>query len=191
MAVIVVLLGPPGAGKGTQAAAAAAARTGWTHLSTGDLLREEVAAGSEVGRRAACYMERGDLVPDEIMVEMVSRRCQNLDPGGLLLLDGFPRTLPQAEALAGPATGRAVRLAVYFTAPDEVLVRRLLGRGRADDDEATVRHRLAVYHETTEPLVGFYQRQDLLRRIDADRDIPVIQTEFLEILDSVVADHRS
>lgn len=177
--MIVVLLGAPGVGKGTQAALAARAQ-GWQHLSTGDLLRSEVAAGSELGRRADEYMSRGDLVPDELMVAMVAARVATLGADEVLLLDGFPRTLPQAQALAEAAPGGAIGLALYFTAPDSVLVERLLGRGRADDTREVVEHRLAVYRETTEPLVDWYRRQGLLSEVRADRAIEEIQPDLVD-----------
>ena len=176
--MLAILLGPPGVGKGTQAARAAEAH-GWIHLSTGDLLREEVARGSELGKAAHEYMSRGDLVPDEVMVEMVAQRLAGVAPDEVLLLDGFPRTIPQAEALAAKAPSGSIRLALYFSAPDSVLIARLLGRGRADDTEEVVRHRLSVYRETTEPLVEFYRGQGLLREIDADRSIEDIQEDLI------------
>lgn len=176
--MIAVLLGPPGVGKGTQAQAAAGAQ-GWTHLSTGDLLRQEAAAGTGLGRQAAQYMDRGDLVPDAVMVDMVAGRIEGLPAEQVLLLDGFPRTLPQAEALDARAPRGAIALSVYFRAPDEVLVRRLLDRGRKDDTREVVEHRLAVYRETTAPLVDFYRAQGILREIDGDRSIESIQADLV------------
>ena len=124
--MIAILLGPPGVGKGTQASLAAQSN-GWKHLSTGDLLREEVAQGSELGKRADEFMSRGDLVPDELMLEMVAERVSQVADDEVLLLDGFPRTLPQAEALAARTSSGAVGLSLYFTAPDSVLTARLMG----------------------------------------------------------------
>ena len=175
--MIAILLGPPGVGKGTQAARAAEAR-GWQHLSTGELLRSEVAAGSELGRKADAFMGRGDLVPDELMVAMVASRVAEVAADEVLLLDGFPRTLPQAQALAEAAPGGSVGLAVYFTAPDAVLVERLMGRGRADDTREVIEHRLAVYRETTEPLVAWYRDLGLLCEVRSDRAVEEIQPEF-------------
>lgn len=179
--MIVVLLGPPGVGKGTQASLAAQ-QHGWQHLSTGDLLREEVAQQTELGKQADEYMSRGDLVPDELMVEMVAGRVARVAADDVLLLDGFPRTLPQAKALEARASGGAVRLALYFTAPDSVLTARLLGRGRADDTEEVISHRLTVYRETTAPLERTYREQGILVEIDADRDIPEIQREMARVV---------
>ncbi len=183
--MIAILLGPPGVGKGTQAQAAAAAH-GWLHLSTGEMLRDEVGRGTELGTQANVYMSRGDLVPDEIMVDMVAGRVSAQPAGEVLLLDGFPRTLPQAEALASKAPSGAIALSVYFRAPDEVLVQRLLGRGREDDTREVVEHRLAVYRETTEPLVGFYRAQGILGEVDADRGIETIQEDLVRMVRSAL-----
>ncbi len=185
--MIIILLGPPGVGKGTQAEVAAT-NHGWIHLSTGDLLREEVAQGSPLGQRAQGYMSRGDLVPDELMVEMVAKRIREQDAETVLFLDGFPRTLPQAQALAAVPGGRP-GLTVYFTAPDEVLVARLLGRGRADDTREVVEHRLAVYRDATEALIGHYREQGILREIDADRPIESIQADFVRTVQEALEKH--
>jgi len=182
MAGIVILLGPPGVGKGTQAALLAKARAGVLHVSTGDLLREEVAQGTDLGKRAGAIMERGDLVPDAVMLALVGARIQRLEGGETLLLDGFPRTLPQARALAAEAPGGSIRLAVYFSAPEDVLISRLLGRGRPDDTRDVVQHRLDVYRETTEPLIAFYRDQGILREIGADRSIESIQDGLVRLL---------
>ncbi len=187
--MIVILLGPPGVGKGTQASLAASSRRdqGWQHLSTGALLREEVARGSDLGRQADEFMSRGDLVPDELMVEMVAARVASLGADDVLLLDGFPRTLPQAQALADKAPGGSIGLALYFTAPDSILTDRLLGRGRADDTEEVIAHRLTVYRETTAPLERYYREQGILVEIDADRDIPEIQGSMAEVVGDALA----
>ena len=177
--MIAILLGPPGVGKGTQAALAARAED-WMHLSTGDLLRAEVASGTALGREADGYMSRGDLVPDELMVAMVAARVAKVAAGEVLLLDGFPRTLPQAQALAEAAPGGAVGLALYFTAPDSVLIERLMGRGRADDTREVIEHRLAVYRETTEPLVAWYREQGLLREVRSDRASEEVQPDLVD-----------
>lgn len=184
--MIVVLLGPPGAGKGTQGSLAAASQ-GWIHLSTGDLLREEVARETPLGREARTYMDRGDLVPDALMVDMVARRLREIPQDQVLLLDGFPRTLAQAEALEKAIGGGAVALALYFHAPETVLTARLMGRGRSDDSREVVERRLAVYRETTEPLVAWYRDRGLLREIDADRPVSAIQEEMIEIVRNMLA----
>lgn len=194
--MIAILLGAPGVGKGTQAKLAAE-RNGWTHLSTGDLLREEVSRGTELGRQADAVMKRGDLVSDDLMVAMVAGRVSRLAPGQVLLLDGFPRSLPQAQALeakaasAAGAGGAGVGLALYFTAPDRVLTDRLLGRGRSDDTRDVIARRLAVYRETTEPLVAYYRGRGVLREIPADRPIEEIQTDLVRSVREFRTDHSS
>ena len=185
--MIAVLLGAPGAGKGTQAQLAAESQ-GWTHLSTGDLLRSEVAAGTELGEQANAYMSKGDLVPDELMVAMVAGRVAELAPDDVLLLDGFPRTLPQAQALEEAAPGGSIGLALYFTAPDAELTTRLLGRGRADDTREVIEHRLAVYRETTEPLVAWYRDRGMLREVQADRAIELIQPDMVQAVRAALSD---
>lgn len=151
-----VMLGPPGSGKGTQAEPLAADR-GLQYVSTSALLRR---AGGDVKR----YIEAGDLVPDDLVVAEVRGA---IGDGGYVL-DGFPRTVAQAEALdaALSEAGRPLPEAVLLDVPDEEVVRRLAGRGRADDDPETVRHRLRVYHDQTEPVIGYYEQRGRLRRID-------------------------
>lgn len=188
--MIAILLGAPGVGKGTQAQLAAEAH-GWLHMSTGDLLRQEVAAGTELGQQAKVFMDRGDLVPDEVMVGMVVSRVDSLSPQDVLLLDGFPRSLPQAEALAAAAPSGSIGLALYFTASDDVLTQRLLGRGREDDTLEVIQHRLSVYRETTEPLVAFYRAQGLLREVQADREIEDIQRDTFGVVQSALSQAES
>ena len=156
----VALLGPPGSGKGTQAERLRD-ELGFTWLSTGDLLREARAEGSDLGNRAAGYMDRGELIPDDVIVDLVENALAELGDRPILL-DGFPRTVAQAEALGD------VDAAVLIDVPDDVVVERILGRGqgRADDNPETVRERLRVYHRLTEPLVEYYERQGKLRRVD-------------------------
>jgi adenylate kinase len=160
----IALLGPPGSGKGTQAERLRD-ELGFTWLSTGDLLREARAAGSELGRRAAEYMDRGDLVPDEVIVDLVGDALAEVGDRPVLL-DGFPRSVAQAEALE-----RELDAVVLIDVPDEVVTERIVGRrhGRADDNPETVRERLRVYHRETEPLVDHYERQGKLRRVDGVR----------------------
>ena len=161
-----VLLGPPGAGKGTQAARLSE-DLGLFHLSTGDQLREEQEADTELGRRAGAFIELGELVPDDIVVAMLLGRLDAERVDGFLL-DGFPRTVAQAEALeAGlAARGKELDQAVLLEVPDEEVVKRLANRGRQDDAPDVVRERMRVYHEATEPLVGFYADRGLLARVD-------------------------
>jgi len=159
----VVFLGPPGAGKGTQAERFAAAR-GIPHISTGAMLRDAVAAGTELGRKAQEFMESGALVPDEVMAGVVSERLAAADCAAGFLLDGFPRTLPQAELLAGRGVG--LDHVVLFDVPAAEVERRLMGRGRSDDTPETVRTRIETYTRQTEPLVAHYRGRGVLRAVD-------------------------
>jgi adenylate kinase len=167
------LLGPPGSGKGTQAERLRDA-LGFTLLSTGDLLREARAEGTDLGRRAGEYMDRGELIPDDVIVEMVEDALAELGERPVLL-DGFPRTVTQAEAL-----GRELDAAVLIDVPDDVVAERILGRGqgRADDHPETVRERLRVYHSETEPLAEHYERQGKLRRVDGARDADAVHADI-------------
>jgi adenylate kinase len=163
----VVLLGPPGAGKGTQAQRLAA-RLGVPAVSTGDMLREAVAAGSELGGRVAGIMAAGGLVDDVLMAEVVRDRLAKPDAREGYLLDGYPRTLPQAKTLEGilADSGQRLDAVVMVDVPEEELVRRALLRGRADDSEEVIRERQRVYREKTAPLIGYYKERGLLREID-------------------------
>ena len=168
-----LFLGPPGAGKGTQAAQLAASH-GLLHLSTGDLLRAEVAAGSALGQEAEAVMARGELVSDQLVLAIVRSRLLGLQGGWLL--DGFPRNLAQAEALdqlLGELEQR-IELVVLMQLDDELLLQRLLGRGRQDDTEAVIRHRLEVYRQQTAPLIAHYRQQLLLQSVEAAGDIAEI-----------------
>lgn len=173
----VVLLGPPGAGKGTQAQVIAEKLT-VPAISTGDIFRANVSGQTELGRQAKAYMDAGDLVPDEITVAMVKDRLAEPDAKAGFLLDGFPRTIAQAEQLRGSLSelGNHLDCVLELVVDEEELVRRLSGRRmlvdgewvqRDDDKPETVRHRLAVYREQTAPLSGFYEQEGLLARIDA------------------------
>jgi len=167
---VVLLMGPPGAGKGTQATRVAVAR-GLTKLSTGDMLRAHVGAGTELGQRARAIMDAGQLVPDDLIIGMVRAELEAAD-AIRFLLDGFPRTSAQAAALDALLAdlGAKVTAAVALEVDDEELVRRMLQRsvqeGRSDDNEATIRTRMGVYHEQTKPLLDYYGGQAKLRRVD-------------------------
>jgi adenylate kinase len=181
----VTLLGPPGSGKGTQAARLRD-QFGFATLATGDLLREARTAGTELGRRASQYMDRGDLVPDELIVAMMRDAIARLD-GKPILLDGFPRTVAQADALADALQerGRELTAAVLVDVPDDVVVERISARrqGREDDRPETVRERLLVYHRETQPLVAYYDERGLLRRVDGARDADAVEAEVRAALE--------
>jgi adenylate kinase len=155
----VLFLGPPGAGKGTQAAMLATA-LGVPHISTGAMLRDAVAAGTDLGRRADAIMKAGDLVPDDLVVAMVAERLARSDAACGYLLDGFPRNVAQAKALDAALSDGRLEVALLLDADEDELVRRLLERarleGRADDNEETIRNRQRVYASETAPLVEYY-----------------------------------
>ncbi|SCX46990.1 Adenylate kinase [Klenkia marina] len=188
----VVLLGPPGAGKGTQAQIIAG-RLGVPAISTGDIFRANVSGGTDLGKQAKTYMDAGDLVPDEITVAMVSDRLAEPDAEAGFLLDGFPRTIAQAEQLRASLDelGQRLTCVLELVVDEEELVRRLSGRvvivdgkpvQRDDDKPETVRHRLEVYHAQTEPLSAWYAEEGLLARIDAIGGIDEVTGRALEAL---------
>ncbi len=162
----IVLLGPPGAGKGTQAVRLAE-QLDIPHLSTGDMLREAIRAGTELGRQAAPYMKSGRLVPDDLVQQLIVERVSREDCQGGYLLDGFPRTAPQAKMLDALLAERDMSLdvTVKIDVEEEVLLRRLAGRGRHDDDSAVIAERLAQYEKLTRPLAAYYQSRGVLREI--------------------------
>jgi adenylate kinase len=177
----VLFLGPPGAGKGTQAQRLAQ-QQGLLHLSTGDLLRAEVQAGSELGREAEAVMARGELVSDALVLAIVRGRLSNHSGGWLL--DGFPRNLIQAEALDGllQELGQPIELVVLMELDDAVLLARLLARGRSDDNEAVIRHRLEVYRQQTAPLIAHYRELGLLAPVVAAGSVEVIADRIASLL---------
>jgi adenylate kinase len=178
-----VLLGPPGAGKGTQAQVLGA-RLGVPAISTGEMLREAVADGSELGSKVREIMTSGDLVDDATMAEVVRERLAKADARRGFLLDGYPRTLPQAETLAEilRESGRELDAVLLVDVPEDELVRRTLARGRADDQEEVIRERLRVYREKTAPLIGYYRERGLLREIDGNRPIAEVTAGMLGLL---------
>jgi adenylate kinase len=192
-----ILMGPPGAGKGTQAEKLTE-DFGLPYYATGNILREAVAQGTELGKQAKAYMDKGDLVPDEIIIGVILDALQTPEAADGFLLDGFPRTVPQADALhdALEGVGRAIGAVLLIDVPDEEVVKRLSGRRvskagrvyhvdfdppkvegrcdidgseliqRDDDKPETIRKRLSVYHDQTEPLVDYYDDKGLLKRFD-------------------------
>jgi adenylate kinase len=181
--VKVVLLGPPGAGKGTQAQLLSA-RLGVPAISTGDMLREAVAAGSELGARVDGVMASGALVDDALMAEVVRERLAKPDTRSGWLLDGYPRTLPQAKTLEGilADAGQALDAVIMVDVPVDELVRRLLLRARADDTEEVIRERQRVYREKTEPLIGYYRERGLLHEIDGYRSVDEVTASVFAAL---------
>ena len=177
-----LFLGPPGAGKGTQAVRICEAN-GMKHLSTGDLLRSEVSAGSELGREAEALMNKGELVSDALVLAIVESQMKSVGSGGWLL-DGFPRTLPQAEALDPLLSEleQPIEAVVLLDLDDAVLIQRLLTRGRADDSERVIRNRLEVYRDKTSPLISHYREKNLLITVPAEGDIEDITNRITQSL---------
>ena len=202
--MIVVFLGPPGAGKGTQAQRLTQEK-GFIHISTSDLLREAVKRGTELGKKAKEYMDRGELVPDHLIVEMIKEKIPS---EGNVILDGFPRTVAQAEALDAMLTGmgKLVDAVILFDVPDEVVIERLSGRRidpktgkvyhvkynpppegvkviqRDDDREEVIKKRLEVYRKQTAPLIEYYKERGLLKVIDATKSPEEVYKELLKVL---------
>jgi len=209
--VILVFIGPPGAGKGTQAKLLSQ-RMGFLHLSTGDILREAVKKQTPLGIKAKEYMDRGELVPDSLIIALIE---ENLPEQGGVILDGFPRTLAQAEALDNMlnAKGKELSKVLVFETPDEVLIDRLSGRRvcsncgavyhikynppkkegvcdlcggnlvqREDDKESVVRNRLEVYKRQTQPLIDFYKKKSIIYKLDAMKGVEDLFSEIEGII---------
>lgn len=190
----VIILGPPGAGKGTQARRLAE-KYGIQPLSTGEILREAAASGSEIGRRAKEIMDKGNLVPDKMVIAIVAERISEPDCANGFILDGFPRTVPQAEALDAMLSEKGLKLdhVIELKVKDEALVARILGRAselaatgqvRADDTEETLRERLAVYQERTVPILPYYRDRGLLESVDGMAHFDAVAAE----IDALIGD---
>ena len=208
----IIMLGAPGAGKGTQAKKIAA-KYGIPHISTGDIFRANIKNGTELGKKAKTYMDQGLLVPDELVVDLVVDRVNQEDCENGYVLDGFPRTIPQAEALdkALAAQGQKMDYAIDVDVPDENIVRRMGGRRacvgcgatyhleyaptrqegicdvcelilRDDDKPETVLKRLGVYHEQTQPLIEYYTNQGILKTVDGTVDMEDVFAAIVSIL---------
>ncbi len=210
----IIMLGAPGAGKGTQAKKIAE-KYGIPHISTGDIFRANIKGGTELGMKAKTFMDQGKLVPDEITIGMLMDRIQADDCAKGYVLDGFPRTIPQAESLteALAARGEAIDYAINVDVPDENIITRMSGRRaclscgatyhvqfnppkaegvcdtcgsalvlRDDDKPETVKNRLAVYHEQTQPLIDYYQKAGVLKEVDGTQDLNQVFADIVEIL---------
>ncbi|MFT3897890.1 MAG: adenylate kinase [Thermomonas sp.] len=186
-----LLLGAPGSGKGTQAARLKDS-LGVPHISTGDLLRAEVAAGSKLGLEAREVMARGELVSDAILLGMLEDRFSRADTAGGFILDGYPRNLAQAGALDQllARIGQPMDFAVQLEVPAELLVERIAGRakaeGRADDNPESVRKRLQVYEDQTAPVIDFYRQHGQLTVVDGVGGLDVV---FARIIEAISAGH--
>ena len=168
-----LFLGPPGAGKGTQAKLFCK-KYGIDHLSTGDLLRDEVSTGSLLGVKAAEIMNKGELVSDELVLSIVEGRLVNIDQGWLL--DGFPRNINQANSLKKllEKINQPLEAVVLIKIADDYLIQRLLARGREDDNEEVIKNRLKIYREKTSPLIEMYTKEGILQQIEGNADIDVV-----------------
>lgn len=176
-----VILGPPGAGKGTQAELLSEA-VGIPHISTGDLFRANISQGTPIGLEAKKYLDAGNLVPPEITIDMVRARLAEPDAGKGFILDGFPRSTEQAEALKEILADLGVKLdaVLSFTVDEDVVVERMLARGRADDTEDVIRNRMSVYNAETAPLLQYYV--GTVQEIDAVGDVQDVHQRVLKIL---------
>lgn len=189
----IILLGPPGAGKGTQAKILEQ-KHGLKQLSTGDMLRAAVASGSELGRQAREIMDQGQLMPDALMIQMIAERIEQPDCSKGFILDGFPRTVPQAEALDAllQRKGLSLDFVIEIAVPDEVLVERIEARtaesarnggaARSDDNVQTLRKRLQVYHGQTAPILPYYGRSGRLMKVDGLAPIEQVTAQIEGIL---------
>jgi adenylate kinase len=190
--VKILLLGPQGSGKGTQATRIAD-EFGLAHIATGEMLRHAIAAGTPLGREVQPIVEHGELVPDELMIELIRERLDEEDARDGFVLDGFPRTMAQAEALDAMLAeiGRELDVVFELQVDDEVAVERLRRRavdeGRRDDTPEAIARRLREYHDKTEPLVGHYRRRGNLVGIHAERPIDTVFAEIQSALATVAA----
>lgn len=190
----IILLGPPGAGKGTQAAKLVEER-GMIQLSTGDMLREAKASGSEMGKKVAAIMDAGELVTDEIVIGLIEEKLEG-DNGGGFIFDGFPRTLAQADALGALLAkhGQSLDAVIEMQVDDEVLVGRIVGRAeearkagqpvRADDNEESLKIRLMEYYKKTSPLIGYYHAKGDLQSVNGLGEIDEVKAEIAGVLDA-------
>ncbi len=190
----VILLGPPGAGKGTQAKFLEDAH-GIVQLSTGDMLRAAVTSGSEIGEQAKAVMDAGKLVSDDIMVRIISERIDQPDCANGFILDGFPRTTAQAEALENMLAEKGLELdcVIEIAVEDEILIDRINTRiaqtpeaeRRSDDNAETLRTRLGVYHEQTAPILPFYRDRNMLKQVDGMQSIEEVTRQIKQVVSAV------
>ncbi len=179
----IIFLGPPGAGKGTQAQKIATILD-VPHISTGEILRNAIQAKTELGIKAESYMAKGELVPDSLIRDLIEARLQKDDTQKGWILDGFPRNLEQAEFLAGllQKLNQSCDYVLYLEVEEDVLVNRMLARGREDDNETTIRNRFKVYREQTAPVINFYQEQNLLYPVNGAQPIEDVTKSLEQIV---------
>ena len=187
----IVIFGAPGSGKGTQSDRLIE-KYGLEHISTGDVLRAEIKRGTALGRTAQAYIDKGNLIPDDLMVSILAGVYDAFGPGHKgVIFDGFPRTIPQAEALKQMLAERGDKVAAMLEldVPEDELMKRLLLRGqqsgRADDNEATIKQRLVVYHQQTQPLIEWYKREGLHHHINGQGDLDRIFHDIETVINSL------
>ncbi|BAZ45044.1 adenylate kinase [Chondrocystis sp. NIES-4102] len=183
MAKRLIFLGPPGAGKGTQAQIIAEAHQ-IPHVSTGDILRAAVVLQTPLGKQAKDYMDRGELVPDALILDLIQERLSYEDTSNGWILDGFPRNVNQATFLAEllAKLDQSADCVLNLEVPDDVLVTRLLARKRKDDNEETIRRRLEVYHQDTVPVIDFYQQQATLKTINGNKTMEEVTQDLVSAI---------
>ena len=186
----IVIFGAPGSGKGTQSDKMIE-KYGLNHISTGDVLRAEIKKGSELGKTAASFIGQGQLIPDDLMVSILASVYDSFGDHKGVIFDGFPRTIPQAEALKKMLDERGDKVAamIELDVPEEELMKRLLLRGqqsgRADDNEETIKKRLVVYHSQTQPLIEWYDKEGIHYHIDGLGDLDRIFDDICKVIDSI------
>ena len=187
----IVIFGAPGSGKGTQSDKLIE-EYGLGHISTGDVLREEIKKGTELGKTAQSYIDKGNLIPDELMVNILAGVYDSFGRGHKgVIFDGFPRTIPQAEALKQMLSERGDKVAamIELDVPEEELMKRLILRGqqsgRADDNEETIKKRLVVYHSQTQPLIEWYKQEGLHHHINGLGELDRIFADIKEVIDNL------
>ena len=170
-----ILFGPPGAGKGTQATSLAQDFE-IPHISTGDLFRAAISGKTPLGLKVQSYLDQGQLVPDQVVIDMVQERLAQMNTEGGWLLDGFPRTIPQAQTLDQLLTqmNQSCDRVINLQVPEQVLITRMLSRGRKDDTEAVIQDRLQVYHQETAPILDFYRSRNCLVDINGDTTVDAV-----------------
>lgn len=185
-----VIFGAPGSGKGTQSDILVA-KYGFDHISTGDVLRAEIKAGTELGNTAKGYIDNGQLIPDSLMVDILAATYDALPKTKGVIFDGFPRTIPQAEALKAMLAerGTAVHAMLELNVPDEMLMERLINRGktsgRADDNEETIAKRLGVYHSQTSPLIEWYEKEGIRNSVQGYGSLEEINAKLCAVIDAL------
>ena len=187
----IVIFGAPGSGKGTQSDLIIK-KYGLNHISTGDVLRSEIKTGTPLGQTAKAYIDKGQLIPDDLMVNILASVYDSFGKAHAgVIFDGFPRTIPQAEALKAMLAerGHSIAAMIELDVPEEELMTRLIKRGlesgRSDDNEATIRKRLNVYHSQTAPLIEWYQREGLHRHIDGLGTLDRIFADICQVIDGL------